>query len=98
MIISRSVLLRTSNASEDILLYKFQQDATLHSLFCLRTPLHVSGVTITLLQEHKTTVTAATDNCYTVIERVKFTDKEYLFFSVALRPNVGHGLLILEVF
>jgi hypothetical protein len=30
-----------------------QQDATLHSLFYLETALHVSGVTITRLQEHK---------------------------------------------
>ena len=31
----------------------------LQSLFCLTTSLHVSGVTITHLQEHKTTVTTA---------------------------------------
>ena len=49
----------------------------LQSLFYLTTALHVSGVTITHLQEHKTTVTTASDNCYTVIDRVKFTDKEY---------------------
>jgi hypothetical protein len=39
--------------------------------------LHVSGVTITYLQEHKTTVTTASGNRYTAIDRVKFTDKEY---------------------
>jgi len=49
----------------------------LQSLFYLTTALHVSGVTITLLQEHKTTVTTASGNRYTVIYRVKFTDKEY---------------------
>jgi len=48
-----------------------------HSLFFLETALHVSGVTITHLQEHKTTVTTASGNRYTVIDRVKFTDKEY---------------------
>jgi hypothetical protein len=48
-----------------------------HSLFYLTTALHVSGVTITHLQEHKTTVTTASGNRYTVIDRVKFTDKEY---------------------
>ena len=42
------------------------------------TAVHVSGVTITHLQEHKTTVTTASGNRYTVIERVKFTDKGYL--------------------
>ena len=47
-------------------------------LFNLTTALHVSGVTITHLQEHKTTVTTASGNHYTVIDRAKFTDKEYL--------------------
>jgi hypothetical protein len=46
-------------------------------LFYLTTALHVSGVTITLLQEHKTTVTTASGDHYTVIDIVKFTDKEY---------------------
>jgi len=43
----------------------------------LKTALRVSGVTITHLQEQKTTVTTPSGNRYTVIERVKFTDKEY---------------------
>ena len=46
----------------------------LQSLFYLTTALHVSGITITHLQEHKTTVTTASGNHYTVIDRVKFTD------------------------
>ena len=50
----------------------------LQSLFYLTTALHFSGVTITHLQEYKTTVTTASGNRYTVIDRVKFTDKEYL--------------------
>jgi len=37
------------------------------SLFYLTTALHVSGVTITHLQEHKTTVTRASGNRYTVL-------------------------------
>ena len=49
-------------------------------LFDLIIALHVSGVTITHLQEHKTTVTTASGNHYTVIDRVKFTDKEYRIF------------------
>ena len=49
----------------------------LQGLFYLTTALHVSGVIITHLQEHKTTVTTASGNRYTVIDRVKFTDKEY---------------------
>jgi hypothetical protein len=38
-----------------------------HSLFYLKTALHVSGFTITHLQEHKTTVTTASGNRYTVL-------------------------------
>ena len=37
------------------------------SLFCLRTALHVSGIIMTHLQEHKTTVTTASGNRYTVL-------------------------------
>jgi hypothetical protein len=37
------------------------------SLFYLTTALHVSGVTITHLQQHKTTVTTASGNRYTVL-------------------------------
>jgi hypothetical protein len=47
------------------------------SLFNLANALHVSVVTITHLQEHETTVTTASGNRYTVIDGVKFTDKEY---------------------
>jgi hypothetical protein len=39
----------------------------LQSLFYLTTALHVSGVTITHLQGHKTTVTTASGNRYTVL-------------------------------
>jgi hypothetical protein len=55
------------------------------SLFNLTTALHVSGVTITHLQEHKTTVTTASGNRYTVIDRVKFTDKEYRYARLKLQ-------------
>jgi len=37
------------------------------SLFYLITALHVSGVNITHLQEHKTTVTTVSGNHYTVL-------------------------------
>ena len=37
------------------------------SLFNLTTAVHVLGVTITHLQEHKTTVTTASGNRYTVL-------------------------------
>jgi hypothetical protein len=39
----------------------------LQSLFHLTTSLHVSGVTITHLQENKTTVTTAAGNRYPVL-------------------------------
>ena len=39
----------------------------LQSLFYLTNALHVTGVTITHLQEHKTTVTTASGNRYTVL-------------------------------
>jgi len=39
--------------------------------------LHVSAIIITHLQEHKTTVTTASGNRYTVIDKV-FTVKEYI--------------------
>jgi hypothetical protein len=39
----------------------------LQNLFYLTTALHVLGVTITHLQEHKTTVTTASGNHYTVL-------------------------------
>jgi hypothetical protein len=37
------------------------------SLFYLTTALHVSGVTITHFQEHKTTVTTASGDRYTLL-------------------------------
>jgi len=37
------------------------------SLFYLTTALHVSGVTITHLQEHETTVTTASGDHYTLL-------------------------------
>jgi hypothetical protein len=44
-------------------------------LFNLITALHVLGVTTTHPQEHKATPSTASGNHYTVIDRVKFTDK-----------------------
>jgi len=46
-------------------------------VFNMTVALHVSGVTITHFQEHKTNASAASGNHYTVIDGVKFTDKEY---------------------
>jgi len=61
----------------------------LQSLFYLTTALHVSGLSTTHLQEHKTTVTTASGNCYTVIDRVKFTDLIYWYsLSVNLTLSI----------
>ena len=64
-----------SNKSDNILLYNSDKMHVSQNLFYLTTALHVSGVIITHLQEHKTTVTTASGNRYTVIDRVKSTDK-----------------------
>jgi hypothetical protein len=61
-----------SNLTTLILVYNSKKMHKSQSLFYLTTALHVSGVTITHLQEHKTTVTTASGNRYTVIDRVKF--------------------------
>ena len=57
----------------------------LQSLFYLTTALHVSGVTITHLQQHKATVTTASGNRYTVL------------FVVCYRGRVGTDLSVLWV-
>jgi hypothetical protein len=44
------------------------------SLFHLTTALHASGVTIAHLQEHKTTVTTASGNRYTVLLSVAIVE------------------------
>jgi hypothetical protein len=51
----------------------------LQILFYLIIVLHVSGIIITHPQEHKTTVTTASGNRYTVTDRVNFfIVKEYI--------------------
>jgi len=47
----------------------------LQFLFYLTTALHVSGVTITHLQEHKTRVTTASGNGYTVLLSVAIVEE-----------------------
>jgi len=49
------------------ILIHVQQDETLHSLFYLETAIHVSGGTVTHYQDHKTTLTTASGNRYTVL-------------------------------
>ena len=69
------------------------------SLFYLTTDLHVSGVTITHLQEHKTTVSTASGNRYTVLLSVAIVEelgkfgKSTCFFNLTW-PCGTHGLCI----
>jgi len=47
----------------------------LQSLFYLTTALHVTGVTITHLHEHKTTVTTESGNRYTILLSAAILEK-----------------------
>jgi len=49
------------------------------SLFYLTIALHVSGIIITHLQEHKTTVTTASGNRYTLLLSVAIVEEFQLF-------------------
>jgi len=51
----------------NILVYNSNKMHKSQSLFYVTTALHISGVTITHPQEHKTTVTTASGNRYTVL-------------------------------
>jgi hypothetical protein len=59
----------------NILVYNSNKMHKSQSLFNLTTALHVSGVTITHLQEHKTTVTTASGNRYTVLLSVGIVEE-----------------------
>ena len=56
-----------------MLVYNSKKMHKSHSLFYLTTPLHVSGVTITHLQDHKTTVTTASGNRYRGVRHPQHT-------------------------
>ena len=62
------------------------------SLFYLTTALHISGVTITNLQEHKTTVITASGNRYTVIDRVTFNS---IYYSVTVTRCCSYSCFVL---
>jgi hypothetical protein len=55
----------------------------LQSLFYLTIALHVSGIIITHLQEHKTTVTTASGNRYTVLLSVAIMEESNSFTIAA---------------
>ena len=60
------------------------------SLFYLTTALHDSGVTITHLQEHKTTVTTASGNRYTVLSAAIVEELELSLFSTCFGQPCAH--------
>jgi len=67
------------------------------NLFNLTTALHISGVTITHLQEHKTTVTTASGNRYTVLLSAAIVEELELVLSV-LWVAYGYQMLYLHLF
>jgi len=55
----------------------------LQSLFYLTIAPHVSGIIVTHLQEHKTTVTTASGNRYTVLLSVAIVEElEQIFYVI----------------
>jgi len=58
---------KSEERGSSILIYNSNKMHILQSLFYLTTALHVSGVTIAHFQKHKTTVTTASGNSYTVL-------------------------------
>jgi hypothetical protein len=54
---------------------------TLQSLFYLTIALHVSVIIFTHLQEHKTTVTAASGNRYTVLLSVAIVEELWVTYA-----------------
>jgi len=64
------------------------------SLFFLTTALHVSGVTITHLQEHKTTVTTTSCNRYTVLLSAVIMEELKHFINLINSRNVKHIKII----
>ena len=67
----------------------------LQSLFYLTTTLRVSGVTIAHLQEHRTTVTTASGNHYTVLLSAAIVEK--LEQQTTVRCN-SYQMLYLRLF
>jgi hypothetical protein len=65
----------------------------LQSLFYLTTALHVLYVTITHLQEHKTTVTTASGNRYTVILSAVIVEELEPGLSVLWLAYANHNAL-----
>ena len=67
----------------------------LQSLFYLTTALDVSGVTITHLQEHKTTVTTETGNHYTVMLSAAIVDSSRQQYGVTVTRCCSYSCFVL---
>jgi hypothetical protein len=68
------------------------------SLFYLTTALHVSGVTITYLQKHKTTVTTASGNRYTILLSAAiqlFNDSSRQQYGVTVTRGCSYSCVML---
>ena len=63
----------------------------LHSLFYLTTALHISGVTISHLQERKTPVTTTAGNHYTVLLSAAIVE-ELEFQSSGAQNNCNYSI------
>jgi hypothetical protein len=61
------------------------------SLFYLTTALHVSDVTTTHLQEHKTTVTTASGNSYTVLSSAAIVEELELNIKILTKVSRTTG-------
>ena len=68
----------------------------LQNLFYLTTALYVLGVTITHLQEHKTTVTTASGNRYTVLLSAAVVEASELILVCCGWPPQTHSRSLLR--
>jgi len=68
-------MISANNSNVFILVYNSNKMHKSQSLFNLNIALHVSGVTITQLQEHKTTASTASGNHYTVLLSAAIVEK-----------------------
>jgi hypothetical protein len=64
----------------------------LQSLFYLTIALHVSGIIVTQLQEHRITVTPVSGNRYAVIDRVKCN---FIYYSVTVTRFCSYRYFVL---
>jgi hypothetical protein len=86
----------------NILVYNSNKMLKSQSLFYLTTALRVSGLTITHLREHKTTVNTASGNRYTVLLSAAIVEEFQLFhdnsrqqYGVTVTRCCGYSCFVL---